>query len=117
VFSSPVLILTTNLLTDKSLDIRTLTHELKDVTEWFQLGGQLGVRHDKLKQIEQDCGRETERCKTEMLNRWLQSDPEASWNKVVEAVQRMDRVVLAQQLQRKYIHQPSRGETGLIPHL
>jgi len=73
------------------------------------------VRHDKLKQIEQDCGRETERCKTEMLNRWLQRDPEASWSKVVEAVQRMDRVVLAQQLQGKYIHLPSRGETGLIP--
>ena len=73
------------------------------------------MRHSKLKTIEQDCGRETERCKTEMLICWLQGDPEASWSKVVEAVQRLDRVVLAQQLQGKYIHQPSRGETGLIP--
>ena len=37
-----------------------------------------------------------------------------SWIKVVEALQRMDRVVLAQQLQRKYIYPLSRGETGLI---
>lgn len=72
------------------------------------------MRHDKLKQIEQDCSRETERCKTEMLNCWLQGDPEASWIKVVEALQRMDRVVLAQQLQRKYMYPLSRGEAGLI---
>jgi len=114
VFSS---LLTTNVFTGKSLDIRILTHELKDVTEWFQLGGQLGVRYDKLKQIEKDCNHETERCKTEMLNCWLQGDLEASWDRMVEAVQRMDRVVLAQQLRKKYIHLPSRGETGLITHL
>ena len=73
------------------------------------------MRHDKLRQIEQDCSRETEWYKTEMLNCWLQGDPEASWSKVVEALWQMDHVVLAQQLQGKYIHQPSRGETGLIP--
>ena len=67
------------------------------------------MRHDKLRQIEQDCSCETERCKTEMLNCWLQGDPEAYWSKVVEALQRMDREVLAQHLQREYICLPSGG--------
>ena len=60
------------------------------------------MKHAKLHQIDQDCGGKTKRCNTEMLNCWLQGDLEASWGKVVEALQRMDRVVLAQQLQRKY---------------
>jgi len=98
----------------KSLDIRTLTHELKDVTEWFQLGFQLGVRHNKLKQIEQDYSHETERCKAEMLNCWLQGDSESSLSKVVEALQRMDCMVLAQQLEREYMYLPSGIETDHI---
>jgi len=67
------------------------------------------VRYDKLRQIKQDCRCETERCKTEMLNCWLQGDPEASSSKVVEALRRMDCEVLAQQLQREYIYLPSGG--------
>ena len=99
--------------TGKSLTIKTLTHELKDVTaDWFQLGVQLGVKPAKLRQIDQDCGGKTERCSTEMLNCWLQGDLEASWGKVVEALQRMDRVVLAQQLQRMYMYRGSKGEIG-----
>ena len=99
---------------DKNLDIKILTHELKDVTtDWFQLGVQLGVKPAKLQQICQDCGGKTEQCNTEMLNCWLQGDLEASWGKVVEALQRRDHFVLAQQLQRKYMHHPSnRGKIG-----
>ena len=93
------------IFTGKTLNVKTLTHELKDVTaDWFELGVQLGVRHDKLHQIRQDCSGKTERCHTEMLNCWFQGDLEATWGKVVEALQRIDRLVLAQQLQRMYMH-------------
>jgi len=98
----------------ENLDIKTLTRELKDITaDWFQLGVQLGVRHDKLQRIHHDFGGKTERCQTEMLSFWLQGDLEASWGKMVEALQRIDRLVLAQQLQRKYMYHPSnRGKIG-----
>jgi len=98
----------------KNLDIKTLTHELKDVTaDWFQLGVQLGVKPAKLQQIRQDCSGKTEQCHTEMLNCWLQGDLEASWGKVVEALQRRDHLVLAEKLQRMYMYRSSkRGKIG-----
>jgi len=98
----------------KNLDIKTLTHELKDVTaDWFQLGVQLGVKPAKLQQIRQDCSGKTEQCHTEMLNCWLQGDLEASWGKVVEALQRRDHLVLAEKLQRTYMyHSSNRGKIG-----
>ena len=104
------------IFTGKTLNVKTLTHELKDVTaDWFELGVQLGVRHDKLHQIRQDCSGKTERCHTEMLNCWFQGDLEATWGKVVEALQRIDRLVLAQQLQRMYMHRSSdKGEVRAI---
>ena len=98
----------------KNLDIKTLTHELKDVTaDWFQLGVQLEVKPAKLQQILQDCGGKTERCHTEMLNCWLQGDLETSWGKVVEALRKRDHLVLAQKLQRMYMyHSSNRGKIG-----
>ena len=59
------------------------------MTEWYQLGLQLGVTPFKLKEIERDYPHDTQRHKSEVLNWWLQNAQEASWEKLAQALEAM----------------------------
>ena len=51
------------------------------------LGTLLGVRSGDLKIIEASYPNNPRRCCNEMLEKWLDTDPTASWNKLDAAIQ------------------------------
>lgn len=45
---------------------------LKDFNKWFELGLELGLKYTTLKKIENNYQCEEDRCKLEMVLRWLE---------------------------------------------
>ena len=64
---------------------------------WYDLGVQLlnTEQAKKLKTIEANNPGNVEKCCTELFDYWLQVDTNASWDKLITALQRIDYVVLA----------------------
>ena len=90
-------------------DIRkvgNLSSQLKAVTNWYQLGINLGIPRYALLQIERDY-HGNERQKQEMLDLWLRGTPNAAWRDVVSALQQMQENTEAERIRQKYI----RGES------
>ena len=84
------------------LDLRSLLEDLKEVTNWFQLGLWLGIKHADLEIIERNHEHDNERCKEEMLAFWLKNFSNASRRKLVSALKEINYRNLAKQLQEKY---------------
>ena len=83
--------------------MQDLSRALVRVTDWHMLGIRLGVPPYKLKTIEQNFPRDTERYKNEMLMMWLQISPTARWRDIVRALHEMDHHVLAKKVHREYV--------------
>ena len=84
------------------LDIRELSSELVTVTNWFNLGLNLGLKMYELKKIEDDH-RGNDRQLKETLHLWLQHTPKASWEDVVNALQKIGEKRVAEEIRQKYI--------------
>ena len=82
--------------------------------EWFQFGILLGIPHYELSIIMADY-QDVRRCKTEMLQWWLNNSPEAKWSTIVQALVKARMKSLACKIAvdhgilhvTYYIHQPS----------
>ena len=74
-------------LKDLEVELRDVIHALKDVagTQWYDLGLQLRLSPSTLDTIASDH-QTSDDCKRVMLRKWLQSDPEASWEKMAAAL-------------------------------
>ena len=84
------------------LKLRDIQNELGDVTDWYQLGVQLGISTADLDQIQMNCPHNAQQCKTKVLDLWLRNSPECSWAKLVQAVEAMGGyAVLAKELRKK----------------
>ena len=81
-------------------ELKLITNELKEVSKWHQLGVQLGLTPGLLDTIESNYPRDAERCKTEVLTWWLQNAEQRSWEKIAEALDKMEYKVLAEKLRR-----------------
>ena len=58
--------------------LREIENELRDVTEWYQLGVQLELSMDTLRTIECNHPHDAQHCKIEVLSCWVQNAPETS---------------------------------------
>ena len=90
---------------EQATDVRkvgNILSELKTVTDWFQLGTNLGLEPYELKQIERDY-QGNERRKQEMLDLWLRRIPNTGWKDVVSALQQMEENTVAEKIHQKYI--------------
>ena len=85
-----------------ALNFKSLCGELKTVTDWHQLGINLGVPADELRRIERDY-QGNDRRRAEMLDLWLQRTPNATWEDVVRALQQMGENAVAEEIREKYI--------------
>jgi hypothetical protein len=74
-------------LKDLELELRDVIVALKDVagTQWYDLGLQLRLSPAILDTIAADH-QTADDCKRIMLRKWLQSDPEASWERLAAAL-------------------------------
>ena len=84
-------------------DLKALTNELKTVSDWHTLGVNLDLKSHQLKEIERNYRGDDKRCKTEVLDRWLESTPSPTWEAVVEALCLMEAHIVADSIRRKYI--------------
>ena len=55
-------------------------------SKWYDLGLSLDLLDPKLKTIEKDYPRDSDRCLRECLSLWLQTDDKATWTKLVDAL-------------------------------
>ena len=84
------------------MKLRDIQNELGDVTDWYQLGVQLGISTADLKQIRMNYPSNAQQCKMEVLDLWLRNAPECSWTKLAQAVEAMGGyAVLAEELRKK----------------
>lgn len=89
--------------TDKNLTKKNVGMVLDDLTDWERLGDKLELRSSRLKEIYQDAFHKgTIRQKTEMIDFWLRSDTEATWEKLCRALEEMDENVLARDIRRYF---------------
>ena len=94
-------------MTVQSLDISDLDDVLESVDEvvdWMKLGLKLGVKYSTLEKIE-DEQRGCDRSKRKMMAAWLRGDSDKqqqTWSTLMDALKRMDRLDLAENIQQKY---------------
>jgi len=81
--------------------MKSVTNALKPVTAWHNLGIQLGVPDDELKQIESNYTRDNSRCKSEMLSYWFHNAEEQSWDVIADALEKIDYRTLANKIRRR----------------
>ena len=87
---------------DSSLSRKNILFELKDVnSEWRKLGIQLNVPMRILQSIEREQPMVDDRM-LEMVSKWLEIDVGASWKKLIDALVRIDKNVLAKHLKSHY---------------
>ena len=79
--------------------VQTVTHdllvrELCKVTEWDVLGIYLGLDESEIAEIEHNCERDARR-RIAMLAKWMEKDVDASWEKVIDALESLSQIRLA----------------------
>ena len=73
-----------------------------EVDDWYTLGLQLGIKTRTLKGIQQNYGLSPDNRRQEMFDVWRRSDPNASWEKLVDALDTMEYCCLARSVKTKY---------------
>ena len=74
---------------------------VEDVVEWYVLGLQLGLTDSTLASIAQHPDYDGRRWM--MLSKWLQTDTEASWEKLAAALDAIKRKVIAVNVRRQFL--------------
>ena len=92
---------------DESLELtpKNVVNAIAEVVRWRALGIQLDIPNPTLSEIEQDCPKCSD-CRLHMVIKWLDQDTNASWAKLVKALQSPDlkKYMIASQIENKYIH-------------
>ena len=82
--------------------LKELSNALDSVVNWHSLGVKLGLEDHELSTIEQNYRGDNERCKHEVLSRWLRSAKHPTWKAIVDALQQMKEQAVASKIQAKY---------------
>ena len=90
-----------------STGVRSLFPELKIVSDWYQLGINLGLQKYELSRIKQDY-RGNKRQMQQMLDLWLRRTPNTSWKDLVSALDEMGENGVAGRIRKKYIREESK---------
>ena len=63
----------------------------------------LGVPVSQLRKIELDHKKDSDRCKLELLQYWLDNKLVPTWNEIVQALEKTDQLALAAQIKHNYL--------------
>ena len=81
-----------------------LTQELNHFAGWQNLGTFIGMTEDEIREIELDHpAGDTARRRTAMLDKWLKKQENPSWISIIEALEKMSEMSLANKLRNKYM--------------
>ena len=87
---------------DIKFEIKNIVIALKDViAEWYDLGIHLGLPESILKLI--GSSPDIEGRLRMMVSKWLDYDPEASWDKLANALNTMGKNTIAANIRSKYV--------------
>ena len=89
-------------------DLALLTSELREVTDPFTLGINLGIEPSCVTRILQDAGGTKELKVSGILDHWLKNDLNASWATLVKALKEINHRRLAEKLAKEYCIQGGR---------
>ena len=92
------------------LNTKNLSRELREVTELYQLGINLGIPSYELKSIELQYP-STDRQRIEIVDLWLQRTPNPSWRDVAIALEEMGANALAEKIHHKHTKRASKFDT------
>ena len=84
----------------KKPELKDLVLAVKDVGKWHDLGLQLGLPEPKLALIDKHPVEDRLRM---MLSEWLQFDPEASWEKLATALNKLGQNAIASNIRRQFV--------------
>jgi len=80
--------------------VKNMVNVLKTVTNWYDLGLQLGVPVYELDEIQSNYPRDNSRCKSVMLSFWFNNAEERSWDAIAYALRKIDYCDLAIKIQQ-----------------
>ena len=89
--------------TIKKPTLKELVIELREVTNVHGLGIQLEIPRANLREFEANFPRDLERQRTEVAGCWLQTQVNASWHLLVEALHNNGDISLAARMRKKYL--------------
>ena len=75
---------------------------MDSVVNWFSLGVKLELERHVLIQIEKDHHGDNERCKYEMLDRWLRNAKQPTWKAMADALCLIGEHQVALNIRTKY---------------
>ena len=83
--------------------LQQLVKALQKLDDWHTFGIILRVPYSQLRKIESNHPKDSDRCKTEMLQYWLDSTLAPKWNDVILALEVIDKLTLAAQIKHDYL--------------
>ena len=75
---------------------------IKDMVDWKLLGTQLGVMAPKMQEIDVNNGGRIAGCRWDLMQFWLESDVSCSWKKLIDALRKIDKSVMAEKISANY---------------
>ena len=78
-----------------------LTNALRELNEWYDLGLQLDIEDHYLDKFLSE-NQKIDECKRAMLQFWLKSDEEPSWEKLISALRVMKQNCLVKKIEKNY---------------
>lgn len=68
------------------------------MADWKLLGAQLGVMAPKMQEIDVYNRGQIADCRLDLMQFWLESDVSCSWKKLIDALRKIDKSVMASTL-------------------
>ena len=82
--------------------LKELSNALDSIVEWYSLGVKLGLEDYELGTIGKNYHGDNERCKHEVLCRWLRNAKPLTWNEVADALCLMGEHKVALKIRAKH---------------
>ena len=96
------------------LTVKLLSEELKNVNDWYVFGVALGIPVSELDNIKVEKPNDkVESWKISMYCVWLRANADASWNQVIQALEKTSNFDLAARVKMKYLLTKDRNEEGI----
>ena len=82
--------------------MQALLKELAGLSNWYDLGLQLGLSTFSLWEIKVQSAQDVMYWKTKLFNHWLRNDADASWKKLADCLELVGEGVKAHYIRKKY---------------
>lgn len=93
--------------------MKNLSNVLVEVIDWNQLGVNLDMKSHKLKEIDKNKRGHTGDCRLALVDLWLRTDVYASWEKLIEALRKMEEhSSVIERIQTEFLQGRTAGARG-----